>query len=448
MSKKANNNGRRFRHLGKMLLLAGIAGPLVPGVCGFAAADDLKVNAPPLTQMGDWLLDHGVTLSGSYTGEFGANVAGGRKSGQDYTDVIVLGADLDMAKIANIPGGTLHVVMTNRDGNNLAARAIDNSVSVQQIYGGGQTYHLTTLAWEQKLFDGHLDIEGGRTALGDDFIISPLYCYFQSNAACGNPSFLGKDASASFFPVAVWGGRAQFNLTKNIYGKIGIYDDDGTGQNPGEHGFDFSTTGSTGFLVPVEAGYVTTFADDTYPRKYDVGAVFDRTKWTDATGASQYGRTEIYGQVDQMIWRPDMGAQRGLYAFGFAGFGTKGSQASNYSVEGGLVDIGPTASRPLDSIGFLVNDMHYNHSTLQAVFNSRVAEGGTEFPESDLIMMEINYAWQATSWLNLMPNLQYIINPDGMASSTVPVKNLDNSFVIGFQLNIDLPTLFGIPTKS
>jgi carbohydrate-selective porin OprB len=96
----------------------------------------------------------------------------------------------------------------------------------------------------------------------------------------------------------------------------------------------------------------------------------------------------------------------------------------------------------------MVNEVHYNTGVLENTFLNRVNEGGTGFPNADLIMMEVNYAAQVTPWLNLMPNLQYIVNPDGRGGLGTPVSNLGNSFVVGFQLSIDLPGLFGIPNKA
>ena len=45
-----------------------------------------------------------------------------------------------------------------------------------------------------------------------------------------------------------------------------------------------------------------------------------------------------------------------------------------------------------------------------------------------------------------MPNLQYIVNPDGLGNEAFPRSNLSNAFVVGVQVHINLAALAGLPT--
>jgi outer membrane protein OmpA-like peptidoglycan-associated protein len=128
--------------------------------------------------------------------------------------------------------------------------------------------------------------------------------------------------------------------------------------------------------------------------------------------------------------------------------GLNGSkQPSNFSAEAGAVYQGIIPSRPEDYAGLLVNDVHYNNTFLNSLYAQRVAEGGTQRPASNLIMMELNYTAQLTPWLNVTPNLQYVINPDGLGGLAYPTKNLKNAFVVGLQFQVDVADLLGLSIK-
>jgi porin len=103
-----------------------------------------EVNISPIQQVGKTLADHGIYLNASYFGEFAGNPTGGAAQGSDYADQVAAGADIDLQKLAGWQGGAMHIEFTNRDGHNQGADVINNSVATQQIYGGGQTYYLTT----------------------------------------------------------------------------------------------------------------------------------------------------------------------------------------------------------------------------------------------------------------------------------------------------------------
>jgi porin len=408
----------------------------------------------PLSQYAQDAYDHGITFNSGYNGEFATNPSGGERQGAEYTGQISLGIDFDLAKLAGLQGGTIHVQFTDRAGNNLAAKSINNSVSVQQIYGDGQTYQLSLLSYEQSLFNNALDITVGRVDIASTFLISPFYCDFQTNATCGNPSFLGKDANigSSYNPVPVWGGHAQVNFTPNIYAKAGIYQGAPNINPDKNHGFDWSTNHSDGFQTAGEIGYQTTAPGAAEPDQYDAGVQVDRTHYSapyyDSAAPQQYGRSIAYVQAQKMVFQPIANSPQGLYLFAVGMVGLNGSkQPSNFSAEAGAVYQGIIPSRPEDYAGLLVNDVHYNNTFLNSLYAQRVAEGGTQRPASNLIMMELNYTAQLTPWLNVTPNLQYVINPDGLGGLAYPTKNLKNAFVVGLQFQVDVADLLGLSIK-
>jgi porin len=425
---------------------------LVAGVAHAQNATPVSLGPSPLQQYAQEAADNGITFVSRYNGEFAANPSGGERQGADFTGELNLGADFDLAKLVGLQGGYLHVLFTDRAGNNLAAKAINNSVSVQQIYGNGQTYQLTYLTYEQKLFNDRVDVELGRTQIAGDFIVSPFYCDFQSNAACGNPSFLGKDINIgpSYYPISVWGGRVQVNITPNVYVKAGLYQNDPAINPDRNHGFDWSSAGSDGVQAAGEIGYTFKAPGAAEPNQYDVGGEFDRAHYSAPyySPSTQYGRAVVYAQAQQMLYQPIANSPEGLYAFAVGIVSTtSGTQPSNFSAEAGAVYQGIIPSRPLDYAGAMINEVHYNNRFLNYYYAKRLAEGGTQRPNNNLIMMELNYTAQLNSWLNVTPNLQYIVNPDGLGGLAYPRSNLNNAFVVGLQFQLDVANLLGVAVK-
>lgn len=436
-----------------------------PKGSGIATRDTARANsrdqgtaaAPPGLSPGTLDLGNGISVLLNYTGEFAANPAGGLKQGDAFAGQFLVGADADLAKIAGIQGSSAHFIFTDRQGRNLAASDIGNDTSVQEIFGAGQTYRLTLLSLEQRLFNDHLDLEVGRLNGQGAFLVSPLYCNFQNNATCGSPVTVFKDTNFTFFPDSSWGGHAKVWLDPDykFFFHIGGYEVNPDFLLPNDHGFNFSTTDDTGIFIPMELGYSTTPATDRLPRDYGIGAVIDTSRYSDpiftnvgtlqafsnAAPQQDYGRSVVYARFDQMIYRPDPTSIRGITLFGLGMVGTGGQQTQSYFAEGGALWTGIIPSRPYDTLGFDVTDQHY--STL-GLFNLRTfaAANGINPAEfkSDQFMLELNYGIQLDPGLRVLPQIQYIVNPTQPAAPYL-TRPIPNTLVFGFKFSADLLTL-------
>ena len=105
----------------------------------------------------------------------------------------------------------------------------------------------------------------------------------------------------------------------------------------------------------------------------------------------------------------------GLFAFFNAGFGDERTSVQNYQITWGLQQVGGFfASWPNDTIAFAAGTTHVNSncSAALATCGTGVKAGGNEFP------LEAWYGWQATTWLNLKFDAQYVINPGGFSDGT------------------------------
>jgi porin len=424
------------------------------GAASAQAQTQTNPDAIPLMQrVGQSLYDHGIIISSRYLGEFAANPTGGQKQGSDFAGELNLNTGFDLHKILGVPGAFIHTQFVWRQGQNLTGQQINNSVQVQQIYGAGKTWQLAILVYQQKLFGDKVDAYVGRTDIANDFIISPLYCFFQSNNVCGHPSNYQKDTQISSNPAAVWGGRILYAPTKHIYFKTGAYQTDPALNPYANHGFDFSTETANGYSLPFEVGYVGDSAGRLVPDHYDVGVILNHSAFSAAyynpSSPNQYGRTLVYAEAQQRAFQQEAGSPRGIYTFEAGLFGASGQkQQSDYQLVLGAIWQGPLASRPADNIGLMATDTHYNGDYLNSLFEKRVAEGGTAHPQSHLDIAELNYTLTVNNWINFTPNLQYIVHPDGLGNAKYPTGNLPNAFVVGLQFNFNLNAFAGFPSAK
>ena len=432
----------RLQHLGASMLALGTVLP------GMAHAQQASASwVAPLTSISETAAQEGITFNSQYVGEFATNPTGGMKTGSAYTGQLNVGSDVDLAQLAAIPGASFHVNFTDRAGTSLASKWLNNSVSVQQVYGAGMTWQLSLLTYEQK-FGSFADVVIGRDDVDNSFIGYDFLCDFQSNASCGNTGILGKDTSIDFNPVPVWGGRIKITPTDNLYAETGLYQSSSALKPPANNGFNWGTKNSNGYDWPIEAGYVSTTPGATEQNKYDIGAIFDRVNFSapyyQAGSANQFGRTLLYAQAQQMVYQFSPNSPRGIYLFGVAMYSPDGQkQVAQYSIEGGVSLQGPFAARPRDTLGLMASDVHYNSDFLTSLYNARLNAGGSGKPHSDMTMIELNYAAQVTPWLNIMPNLQYVINPDGLGGGGLPLHNEKSAVVFGVQFAFDVAKFTG-----
>ncbi|WP_246413194.1 carbohydrate porin [Methylobacterium brachythecii] len=441
------------------------APPTSQGIPGATTAVGIARNqgqtaAASALRPGTLEFGNGITMFLNYTGEVAGNPVGGIRQGSAYAGQIFFGIDGNLEQLAGIEGGSAHVVVTQRHGRDLTSDYIGSNTSVQEVFGGGQTARLSLLSYEQKLFDNHFDVEVGRLPAQGSFFSSPVYCNFQNNGICGSPTFVFKDSNFTYFPVSTWGAHAKFWLDDDFkyFLHVGAYEVNPRTQLPTDNGIDWSTKGATGFHVPIELGYSTTFANDAYPRNYGIGAVIDQSHYSDPildTAGSRtlfsgldpltrFGRSFIFARFDQMIWRPDLTAPQGLTVFGLAMKGTGGRQIEDYYLAAGLVQTGTFDARPYDTVAAMFSLQKFSSLGLADVRAARTSLGlDSADVATTQYMLEVNYGIQLTPAIRITPNLQYIVNPD-QTRYPFRAKSIPNAFVIGTKLSVDLFTLAGL----
>ena len=388
----------------------------------------------------------GIDLTLDYTTEVAGNATGGLKQGTYYAGQIGFEADIDWNKLAGVQGLSTHVVIVNRQGTQVGSAIGDNLNQVQEIYGAGGDViaHLVYAYAEESLLNGRVDIAVGRMPVNNDFAASPIYCTFMSNTICGNPRpLVASDIGFSSYPDAVWGGRIRGRPTATTYIQTGVYE---VNQNLyGRYhrsGFDLTTAGSSGVIIPVEVAYEPSIGPQALPGHYKLGFSYDTTTYSQfsTTVATVLGgsnrtanKTGFWALADQMVVRNGPGSLDGIVIFG--GYAHLNPSVAAYTDEVfiGLSDKAFWPARPQDSIGLLfqygaTSSNLAKQQTLDIELGLPIANGATGVQRHEEVI-EAHYDIHVYRGIDLQPTFQYYFRPNAVA-------NIKDAAIFGFKAHV------------
>lgn len=381
------------------------------------------------------LKDAGISINAFYTGEFADVLSGGKRGGNGLASQFGLGADADLGTLIGLQGGTLHLMFNQRVGRNLSADDIGNKLAVQEVYGAGETLRVVEMSYEQKLAGGRVMTKIGFYPMGNDFAFTPLLCAFQNTGFCAHPQNLPNSSGWTDSPTGKWGGRIKFFATPAIYLMGGVYDVNPT-YSQKTNGLKISLSGSTGALFPLEAGITTAIGPARLPGHFKAGIYYDTSTVKNAAdvttaedGDMTTGRYGFYLLADQMVMSFNGTPKRGLIAFAQISYSDPQTAVFESTFDAGLIAQGPFSARPSDFIALGYVRAGLNNRTIDA---KELASHGEltnlSNGEGDL---ELGYGLQATPWLLIHPNIQYVTDP-----GTFSYKHIPNAWAFGLQTKV------------
>jgi porin len=409
--------------------------------------------------IGATLADHGVYLTGRFQAQGLGEVSGGLAKGAFYEGYIALGADFDMNRIAGIQGGILHVLVGDLQGqayNNFTG----SFYAYDRAYAFSDEFRLNEFSWEQELFDNKVRILAGRVTPATDFDTSDLYCQFIFSF-CAAPAAFIFDKSAAAYLTSAWGTAITIKPSQPTYVKVGLYEDEASlslGNHGGWPGTDWNFSKATGASIPVQIGYQTDLDHVRYPQSFDIGGFWDTSSFADpllntagrarinAGGAPlmHQGRTGVYLQAQQTVYRPNPATDRGVTIFGAANWLTSGEANINHTFILGLWAKGPIPSRPNDTFGFSVDFTGLNHRVTDRIDDQIAKAGGSGTVLPDETAFEVNYGIGLAPGVTFKPFVQYVLHPDQLTVPS-PSASLTHSLLVGTTLAIGLNSAFGLP---
>ena len=394
------------------------------------AAGNSAFSAESQWMLGDWngkrteLQNKGYDFNFGYGGELATLLDSKYASshGTEYADQFVIGAHLDLEKIAGWKGVEAQINITERNGRSLSqtsgalngqSTGVENGhlSSAQEVWGRGQTWRLTDFWIKKKFFDQKLDIKVGRFGEGEDF--NSFDCDFQNLALCG--SQVGNWVGDQWYnwPVSQWAARVKYNLNPEVYVQTGVYE-----YNPENlkrsKGFNLSTDGSKGAIIPAEVVWTPKVGEQKLPGEYRVGYYYISA---DADVVANPNHEKDHHQGGWFVAKQQLTAHQEDTSRGLTGFinatvhDTKTNNVSDMQ-NIGLVYKGAFDARPKDEIAV---------GLARISINDDLNDGRSE--EYDA---EIYYGIHATNWLTIRPNVQYVRHVGAY-------KNGENAWVGGLK---------------
>lgn len=418
--------------------------------CIAQAADAFSYDSPWM--LGDWgglrsdLQQDGVNFQAGYTMEAASNLAGGYNTSTTarYSDQWAFGVNLDLEKLLNWQDAEFQMTITDRNGQNVSDQVADPRTgmlsSVQEVYGRGQTWRLTQFWLRKGFFDDVLDLKAGRVTVGEDF--DNFDSKFQNLAFGSGQAGNWRGDHWYNWPVSQWGGRVRLNFTPEVFMQVGFYNQNPYNYDRGD-GFRLEFSPTEGNLVPVELGWQPKLGSDKLPGNYRIGYYYSSVNdnvygsWRNggfSDTAHAYGG---YILAQQQLTAQGGSADRGITLTLQAVMNDhKTSKTDNYQSIA-LTWKGPFDARPQDEIGIGASRIHVNSDYTRMLRQQNDFNGETDYNSPTYLPVqdgaeynyEVYYNVQATNWLQIRPNLQYVSAPGA-------VSKVDDAFVGGISANI------------
>ena len=415
-----------------------------------------------------FLGEYGISLGLAETSEVLGNVTGGTRRGFDYEGLTTLVLQLDTQRAFGWYGGTLNVSGLQIHGRNLSA---DNLQTLQTASGieADRGTRLWELWYDQRIGqENRFDVKVGQQSLDQEFMVSQNALLFV-NTMFGWPMLPSADlpGGGPAYPLSAIGVRLRARLSDAWTILAGVYNGSPVANNTGDpqqqnpHGTSFPLHGGTLAILEAQYAYpnlgTTLYANEPEPlaHVYKVGVWYDSENFADqefdntglslanpaSTGVAQEHRGDwaVYAVADQLIWQSPEEPDRTVNVF-FRPMWTPLADRNriDFSMNAGITVHEPFMHRDDDTFGLAMGDAHV--SSRDAAFDRDTAFfTGTPMPvRSGETFIEATYQYQATPWLQLQPDLQYVFNPGAglQDPNTAPGQRIKNETVLGLRANI------------
>jgi len=409
----------------------------------------------------------GVTFALSETSEVLGNATGGAHHGFDYDGLTTMAVQLDTKRAFGFYGGTFNASALQIHGRNLSADNLDSLQTSSGIEADRAT-RLWELWYQQKFLDeDRLDAKIGQQSLDQEFMVSQNALLFV-NTMFGWPMLPSADlpGGGPAYPLSALGVRVRAHPTDAITVLAGLFNGSpvnnphGDPQQVNASGTSFATNGGGLAIAELQYAYPSLgtmlYADQPEPlaRTYRLGVWYDTERFADqrfdsiglsqanpstsglpATHRGDYG---IYGVVDQMLWVDPEESDRSVSIFArVMGTPEVNRNLISFSANLGLNFKEPFLGRDDDTAGIGMGYAKVSSGAAGLDRDTQAFGGGYTPIRSNETFVEATYQYEVAPWLQLQPDVQYIMNPGGgVANPTSVDQRIKNELVFGLRTNI------------
>lgn len=381
--------------------------------CAFAQEDNWLSRD---SLLGDWggmrpfLEERGLTYELIYTAELFRNITGGQKTGGKYRGDISLYLELDTETAGWWDDGTFFMHLQEEHGYGITNGYVGDFQVLSNI-DADDYKQISELWYLHRFWDDRLWIKLGKQEANADF----AFVDFGGEFLHSSPGFSPTIPLATY-PDQDWGVVVGVEPVEWFSMNVGVYQ----GRPNGGRSISHTLDNLYGPMILVEPAFHYQLGDR--PGHFRMGGwwngdrfdEFDRNNPVPGTFGESYG---WYLTWDQEIWSEESGSEedeQGIGVFVQYGFAPEDRSEANHYIGGGVQWIGAIPSRDEDILGLGV---------FHVIFSE---EAG--FAQDGETACELFYKIQATGWMSLKPELQYIANPGGVGN--------DDALALGLRCEI------------
>jgi porin len=446
----------------------GLNGPQATGLEAYI--DSLSRSSLLLGDMGGLrseLAKYGISLAIQETSEVLGNATGGTHRGADYDGLTQMLLQLDTNRAFGWYGGTFNISALQVHGSNLSE---DNLQTLQTASGieADRSTRLWELWYQQKfLEENRLDIKIGQQSLDQEFMVSQNASYFV-NTMFGWPLVPSADlpGGGPAYPLSTLGARARWRPIDPVTLLLGVFTGSPVSNNMGDpqmvnaSGTNFPihtgalVIGEMQFSYPALGSMISADQAEPLARLYKLGFWYDTENFADQQFANNglslanpassgvplnhHGDFSVYAVADQLVWVDPHEGDRTINLFARVLAAPQADRnLITFSANAGLTFHEPFLHRDFDTFGIgmgfgKISGASAALDKASAFYtNSYVPTRGSE------TYLEVTYQYQATPWLQIQPDAQYVFTPGGgLADPNNPGHRIGNELVLGVRTNI------------
>jgi len=372
-----------------------------------------KADAPPSP----------FTFTGAYTVDLLGNLGGGEADGARYLDLLKLSAAYDGA-LAGRQGLTGLVSIEHANGANISGELVGASQAVSSIEATPGVFRLYEAWVQQEILGGAGGVKVGLVDLNTTFDVQETAALFL-NSSDGEGAELSDTGlnGPSIFPTPALAVTAFWRPAEGWTAQAGVFD--GVAGDPSHRGrfvaIQISPRDGALLIAQVERRFGDAARIEVGAWTYT--ASFDALDQFDDAGAPRTigGDGGLYGLIEGRVAGESDGGQGGLSGWVRVGVANGDINRIADYLGAGLVYTGLIAGRDKDQAGLAINRAGFGDGARAQAARAGIPLAGAE------TTFEATYRYAVKDWLNVQPDVQYVIHPGGNLA-------LGDALVIGVRL--------------